>query len=490
MKNYYFVGILGSGMSALARIKHEMELAKGGRVTVGGSDRNFASPVYQDLKSAGIKIYPQDGSGILKFAAETGCAPSDIILVKSTAIEDTVPDIVEARRLGVAELHRSDLLAELFNARSGIAVGGTAGKTSVSTMLSYFLDATGRSPSFVIGGVTKNFNASSRFGKSEYFVIESDESDGTIVKYKPQVAIITNISREHKELDELFRLFTVFVSNVKPGGKALFNVSCENAARLYRELSVQKREFGFKTINFEYSKNVKDYDCDYLVGNVKLSPRGSSFELNGVRFDTTVIGLHNVENIACAAAAAAETGVSLEDIATVIPGYRGVSRRLEVVGQSGEVSVIDDYAHNPHEVECAISAVKIFNKPLIAVYQPHGFGPTSFTRHELCDAFRGVGKDDSVFISEVYYGGGTVNRNVTSTDIVDEIRKKLLLENVYYSPDLNSLADSVAEKIVSDPEKPYIVLVMGARNVNEICPKVLDKISGPRLAAGAGESRP
>lgn len=483
MNFYYFVGILGSGMSALARIRHEMLTASGGRGAVGGSDRNFSSPLYQELKSTGIKIYPQDGSGIAKFASDAGCDPSEIVLVRSTAIEDTVPDIVEARRLGVAERHRSDLLAELFNSRKGIAVGGTAGKTSVSTMISYLLDATGNSPSFVIGGVTRNFNSSSRFGTSDNFVIESDESDGTIVKYKPEIAILTNISREHKELDELFGLFSTFISNVKTGGTAIFNVSCENVERLYSELSTQKCGRSDKIINFEYSKNVNKFRADYLVGGISLAPHGSAFTMNGVRFETTVIGLHNVENFACAAAAAAEAGVPLEKCAAAAGGYRGVARRLEVVGKSGDVSVIDDYAHNPHEVECAISAVKIFRKPLIAVYQPHGFGPTSFTRHELCEAFRGVEKDDSVFISEVFYGGGTVNRNVTSSEIVDEIRDRFSLKNVYYSPDLDSLADSVADKITGEPGKPYIVLVMGARNVNEICPKVLGKISeGARKA--------
>ncbi|HNY12065.1 MAG TPA: Mur ligase family protein [Candidatus Wallbacteria bacterium] len=476
MKNYYFVGILGSGMSALARIQVEMGN------NVGGSDRNLEVPLFYEFKKTGMKIYPQDGSGIEAFARDSGCALKDIVVVKSTAIEDTVKDIVEARRLGIAEEHRSDLLAEIFNCRTGIAVGGTAGKTSVSTMCSYLLDALGKSPSFVIGGISRNFNVSSRYGKSDYFVIESDESDGTIIKYKPAIAILTNISKEHKELPELFDLFGTFISNVREGGSIIASASCPNVSAILRDLMPKYAGKKFKIINYEYSKNINDFRNDYLVTDIEIKPYGTFFKMNGAAFETSLIGRHNIENLAVSIATAAETGVSLGDIALALKGYKGVARRLEVIGVSSGTVVIDDYAHNPHEIECAISAVRVFNKPVIAVYQPHGYGPTFFTRHELRDAFVGIGPEDEIFISEIYYAGGTVNKNISSAEVIGEIKSKFNLKNVYHAPYLDRLTDMICDRIFENKSKEYIVLVMGARNVNTICPRILERVSGTRSA--------
>lgn len=472
MKSYYFIGILGSGMSALARVAHEMGHS------VAGSDRNLSGAICEEFKSKSIGLYPQDGSGIEKFASAAGVETKEITVVKSTAIEDSVADIVKARELGLAEMHRSDLLAEFFN-RSGrsIAVAGTAGKTSVSTMISFILDSCGLSPSFVIGGVSRNFKVSSRYANSDYFVIESDESDGTIVKYKPFIGLLTNISKEHKELAELHALFNAFISNITQGGFALINVSCPETSKLFDARDTSKDRIKYKIINFEYSKNVNNYDNDYLISEVSLKPEGSSFKINGHFFETGLIGRHNVENFAIAIIAAHTAGAALADIARGLKNYGGVARRLEVVGRHEGVVLIDDYAHNPHEIKTAIDAVKIFNKPVIAVYQPHGFGPTALTRSELCEAFSDLKTRDRLFINEIYYGGGTVDKSVTSRELVEEIRPKLAGDIVSYCATLDDTAASVTDAIRDNGKEPYIVLVMGARDINTICPKILKNIT-------------
>lgn len=476
MKSYYFIGILGSGMSALARVAHEM----GHRV--GGSDRNLAGAACEEFRSAGIGLYPQDGSGIEKFSAERSISVKEIVVVKSTAIEDTVADLVKARSLGLAEMHRSDLLAEFFNrAGRSIAAAGTAGKTSVSTMISFILDACGLSPSFVIGGVSRNFQVSSRYRKSEHFVIEADESDGTIVKYKPYIGLLTNISKEHKELDELHGLFNGFISNIARGGYALINISCPEVSKLFEARETKKDEINYKIINFEYSKNVNSCHNDFLVSEVNLKPEGSSFKINGTLFETPLIGRYNVENFAVSIVAAHIAGAEMRDIAASLKNYAGVARRMEVIGRHNGVVVIDDYAHNPHEIKTAINAVKIFNKPVIAVYQPHGYGPTALTRSELCDAFTDLKKRDRLFINEIYYGGGTVNKTITSRELVDEISPKLPGGIVSYCATLDDATDSVTKTISDNLKEPYIVLVMGARDINTICPRILRGIS----AAGA-----
>ena len=477
MKSYYFIGILGSGMSALARLAHQMGHA------VGGSDRNLSGGAYAEFKSIGIKVYAQDGAGIETFAAALKIDAREIIIVKSTAIEDTVADIVKARELGLCQIHRSDLLAEFFNrAQCSIAAAGTAGKTSVSSMISFILDSCGFSPSFVIGGVARNFKVSSRYKESKHFIIEADESDGTIVKYKPHIGLLTNISKEHKELDELHSLFNAFISNIAPGGAALINISCPEAAKLFESRDIKKDNaagINYKIINFEYSKNINQYPGDFLVSGINLKADGSTFKINGITFETGLIGIHNVENFAISVIASHIAGAALTDISAVLKNYAGVARRLEVIGSREGVVVIDDYAHNPHEIKTAINAVKIFEKPVIAVYQPHGYGPTALTRGELCEAFTDLKSDDRLFINEIYYGGGTVNKTITSLDLVDEIKGKLSDRSdiVNYCATLEDAAQSVSKTISDDRSAPWIVLVMGARDINTICPQILQNIS-------------
>jgi UDP-N-acetylmuramate--alanine ligase len=477
MKSYYFIGILGSGMSALARVAHQMGHA------VGGSDRDLSGGACAEFKSTGIKLYAQDGSGIETFAAELKIAAREVIVVKSTAIEDTVADIVKTRELGLCQIHRSELLAEFFNrAQCAVAAAGTAGKTSVSSMISFILDSCGFSPSFVIGGIARNFKVSSRYKESKHFIIEADESDGTIVKYKPHIGLLTNISKEHKELDELHSLFNAFISNIAPGGTALINISCSETAKLFESRDIKKDNaagINYKIINFEYSKNLNQYAGDFLISGINLNPAGSTFEINGVTFETCLIGVHNVENFALSIIAAHIAGAGLAEISAVLKNYAGVARRLEVIGSREGVVVIDDYAHNPHEIKTAINAVKIFEKPVIAVYQPHGYGPTALTRGELCEAFNGLKSVDRLFINEIYYGGGTVNKTITSLDLVDEIKGKLVGRGdiVNYCATLDDAAQSVSKTISDNRSAPWIVLVMGARDINTICPRILQNIS-------------
>lgn len=481
MKCYYFIGILGSGMSALARLAHQMGHK------VGGSDRNLNGGAYAEFKAAGIKLYAQDGFGIEAFASEAKIDISEIIIVKSTAIEDNVADIIKARELGLCQLHRSDLLAEFFNrAQCAIAVAGTAGKTSVSSMVSFILDSCGFSPSFVIGGIANNFKVSSRYKESGHFIIEADESDGTIVKYKPHIGLLTNISKEHKELSELHALFNAFISNIASGGSALINISCPETAKLFESRDAKKDKaagINYKIINFEYSRNINKYPCDFLVSGINLSPAGSTFSINGVTFKTGLIGAHNVENLALSIAAAHIAGAGLAQISSFLKDYAGVARRLEVAGESEGIVIIDDYAHNPHEIKTAINAVKIFGKPLIAVYQPHGYGPTALTRGELCEAFAALKSTDRLFINEIYYGGGTVNKTVTSLELVDEIKEKLEDRGdiVNYCATLDDTVRSVGKTINDNKSAPWIVLVMGARDINTICPRILQNISSGAL---------
>ncbi len=476
MKSYYFIGILGTGMSALARVTREIGYI------IGGSDRNLTGAVFNEFKSLGISLHTQNGNGIEQFVKENNVELKDVVIVKSTAIEDTVSDLIKARELGLTEMHRSDLLAEFFNgAQCPIAIAGTAGKTSVSSMTAFILDSLGMSPSFVIGATARNFSSSSRHKNSKHFVIEADESDGTIIKYRAGIGVLTNISKEHKELNELHELFDTFINNITTGGTALINISCPEAARLYNKHLTEKdrpENPKLKTIEFEYNKNAKQSQADYRVTDIMLRPDGSSFKINQVSFTSGLIGSHNVENFAIASAAAHISGADLNLMPGIIQNYSGVARRLEVIGRHDNIVIIDDYAHNPHEIKTVIDAVKLFKQPVIAVYQPHGYGPTALTRTELSEAFRGLKNNDRLFINEIYYGGGTVNKTITSRQLVDEIKEKLEDRSIIdYCASIEDTARSVTDTIKKSKNTPWIVLVMGARDINKICPQILNNIS-------------
>ncbi len=385
MKSYFFVGIGGSGMLPLA----EIVAAAGHRVA--GSDRSLdqgrLTTKFAALAARGISLHAQDGSGIVS---------CEQIVVASAAVEATVPDIVQATALGCARLTRAELLAELFNAAPvSIAVGGTSGKSTVTGMIGWILDQTGRDPTIMNGAVMKNYASGSRVGKGDVFVSEVDESDGSIALYRPTIAVLHNVSVDHKSMDELRLLFKGFL---RASTQIAVNVDDAEARQLPPGTA------------FTYGERA---GARQRAIGVTLLPDGARFFVDGFACRIALPGRHNVSNALAALAAVRLAGVSLDDAIAALASFTGLKRRMETVGRAGGVTVIDDFGHNPDKIAATLSALHAFPGRLLVFFQPHGFGPLKQMGRELAASFRAnLNAGDRLLICDPAYFGGTVDKSV------------------------------------------------------------------------------
>lgn len=439
-KPYFFVGIGGSGMMPLAMI------LAGQGATVAGSDRSLdagrLSAKFDSLRALGIALFDQDGSGITS---------PDQIVVASAAIEATVPDIIAAERVGAARLSRAELLASLFNeAGMPVGVAGTSGKSTVTGMIGWILHACGRDPTVMNGAVMKNFAspdapfASALVGQGDVFVSEVDESDGSIALYAPRVAVLNNVSLDHKSMEELRVLFGDFVAKAET---AVVNAEDEEAAALAGRAA--------KVVTFAVGM-----PADLSAVNLSPEPFAIGFDLvagEGTRrVRLSVPGRHNVSNALAAIGAAVAAGVPIADAAGAIQGFTGLKRRFELVGEAGGVSVIDDFGHNPDKIAATLDTLHAFPGRLLLMFRPHGYGPLKVMRRELAEMFRArLGRDDLLVIPDPAFFGGTANREVTSADIVADIGGQ-----AHYIADREAAADWLLEQARPGDR----IVVMGARD--------------------------
>ncbi len=449
---YHFVGIGGIGMSALAQI------TKSQGHFVGGSDRRNdkkqTPEVFHKLESQGIRLSPQDGTGVDK--------EIDFIVI-SSAVEKDNPDLIIAMQQNIQIISRSDLLGSLFNNRHGIAIGGSNGKTTVCAMTSWILDQAGHDPTVVGGGYAINFITdkllgNSRPGHSETVVIEADESDGSLIKYKPKVSVITNISRDHKTVEELGELFSSFAENTSD------------------TVIINERFFPSIKINDSTTKVIKfgeSNGSDISASEIVCNPFGSRFKAKNIDFEINIPGLYNVYNALAAIAVAQTEGVSDEVIKKAIKTFKGTRRRMEIVGEANGVKVVDDYAHNPKKIQAAIDTVRLISERLIVVFQPHGFGPTEFMKDELISAFAGkLLPTDTLLMPEIYYAGGTAEKRISSNDIIKELKSRGV--NAVFVPQRDDIVTEVKQRAIPHDS----VLVMGARDdsLTDLCYAILNEL--------------
>ena len=450
--NAYFVGIGGMGMSGIAKILH----TAGGKIA--GSDRNLSGEYCRRLGTLGIPIYPQDGSGLNTYLESFGLRPDQVVVVKSTAVEDQVPDVVTARRLGLREIMRSDLLADMFNAKLGIAIGGTAGKTTTSGLAAWTLKFAGLEPTCAIGGVISGLDTNAFSGHGGHFVIEADESDGSIVKYRPHISLLTNISRDHKSLEELEELFGAFLGHTDPAGMRIVFGEDPNIAKMLPSIGKPVMTYGLTKAS------------DIYPENLIMVPDHSSFTVRSVPFELRIPGIHNVLNSMGALAMGIFLKIPLETIASAFLAFPGMKRRFEKFGVANGVTIIDDFAHNPAEIEAAINTARKTSRRRFIVYQPHGFGPTRFTRKDLVKVFQSLDSDEFLFLDDIFYGGGTVEKDISSENIIEEVRQGF--PNAFYYGDRHKIVSD----IVTQAQSGDMVLVMGARDINTICQEILDHL--------------
>ncbi|MDE2618844.1 MAG: UDP-N-acetylmuramate--alanine ligase [Sphingomonadales bacterium] len=405
---WFFCGIGGSGMLPLALI------LRGLGATIAGSDRSRdqgrTPEKFAWLESLGITLFPQDGSGIT--------AP-DQTLVASAAVEDGVPEVVRARALGCARMSRAELLATLFNAAPrSIAVGGTSGKSTVTGMIGWILTTAGRDPTIMNGAVMKNFVApdapfaSARVGGGEVFVSEVDESDGSIALYRPTVAVLGNVSLDHKSLAELRVLFGDFLGRAEI---AAVNVDDPETAAL-AACAPRRITFGIASPAAELGVEDIAEARDGLTATLVDRRDGSRHALS-----LAVPGRHNLANALAAIAATSAAGVAVATAVAALAGFAGLARRFDVIGTTAKgITVIDDFGHNPDKVAATLATLKAHDGRVLAFFQPHGYGPLRQMGAELAQVLaRRLGPDDRVLVCDPVYFGGTVDRSMGSERLVD-----------------------------------------------------------------------
>ncbi|WJS97188.1 glutamate ligase domain-containing protein [Novosphingobium humi] len=443
---WFFCGIGGSGMLPLALI------LRGMGAHVAGSDRSRdqgrTPEKFAWLESLGFELCPQDGSGMRDGAQ---------ILVASAAVEDSVPEVLRARELGCARMSRAELLSTLFNAAPArIAIGGTSGKSTVTGMAGWIMTQAGRDPTIMNGAVMKNFVgpdapfASARVGAGGVFVSEVDESDGSIALYNPTVAVLNNVSLDHKSLEELRELFGDFLARADV---AAVNIDdAESAALIGRARRV-----------VTFGLNSEKADIGIMPGSIVETPTTIAATLIDRRNGTThalalrVPGRHNLANALAALAAADAAGVALAQGVAAIESFTGLARRFDIVGTSGSgITVIDDFGHNPDKVSATLHTLKAHPGRILAFFQPHGYGPLRQMGHELAQTFvRLLEGEDQVILCDPVYFGGTVDRTQGSQRIVDMIG-----DRARYIP----AREDVAAYLAQEARPGDRIVVMGARD--------------------------
>ena len=444
--SYFFCGIGGSGMLPLALIVQAQGHA------IEGSDRALdqgRTPEKFDwLRAHGVTLHPQDGSGVTR-SAQT--------VVATGAIEDTVPDIGAARRVGAVIKTRPQLLSQLFNAApTSVGVAGTSGKSTITGMIAWILSQTDRNPTVVNGAVMKNFAdadhpfASALVGGPDLFVAEVDESDGSIAGYDPTVAVVSNISLDHKSMEELRDLFGGFTGRATT---AVLNLDNPETAALVQTLPAGK------AITFALGEE----KADLSAYDLQPTPTGMKFRLmeGWSEYDVVlnVPGAHNVANALAALGAVKALDVPTGQAVKALETFAGIRRRMEVVGTVNDITVIDDFAHNPDKIAATLKTLHAFDGRLLILFQPHGFGPLKLMKSEFIDGFAGLMREtDVLLMPEPVYYGGTTDRSVGSEDIATGVRAAGRQAEA-----LPTRADC-GDRIVQMAQSGDRIIVMGARD--------------------------
>lgn len=450
-QNVFFIGVAGVGMSAIA------QYLKGIGKEVSGSDRYFHPGEYnkikEQLEAEGIQCFLQDGSGITE--------KTDLIVV-STAIEDTVYEVQKAKELGIPIIKRSELLSVIAKSKKTIAVAGTSGKSTTSAMLYQILLDANFEPSIISGaGLTSIIKqgkiGNAAVGKGEWLIIEADESDGSVVQYHPEIGLLLNIDKDHQEIDELIELFTIFKSNTN----SLFIVNQSNI--LAKSLSANAAiDFGFE-----------NKEAGYSAENFKQDGLSLTFEILNQKFQMNSLGQHSVENATAAIAVAHQIGIDLKTCAESLSKYEGIYRRHQILGQKNGVWVIDDYAHNPAKCAASIKACQPLAEKVIAWFQPHGYKPTRFLKddfiQEIADSLR---PQDEIWMSEIFYAGGTAVKDISANDLVEGIKAKG--KKSHFVEDRNDLLEALKPEL----KEGTVLLLMGARDpsLEEFCKNLFENL--------------
>jgi len=449
----HFIGIGGIGMSGMA------ELLFNHGFTISGSDINESERI-KHLKKCGLKISNQHHKNNIK-----NCD----LIVYSSAINEDNPEIKEGNRKKIPIIKRAELLGELVSVKKlSIAVSGTHGKTTTSSMVGSILHEANLEPTLIIGGIVNKFKSNNISGSGDIIVVEADEFDRSFLSLRPTYSIINNLDLEHldcyKDLKSLQNTFLNFANSIPFYGKIIINNDCENLKAIINKINRQKKSFGINN------------NSDIMATNISFAHNYSSFNIiidnkDSIKINLNSPGMHNVYNALAAITICLELNISLKIIKSGLEKYTGVKRRFEISYeyQKKGIIIVDDYAHHPTEVISTLNAAKFgWNKRIIAIFQPHLFSRTkNFYKEFACS----LSIADIIIITDIYAAREVKIRNVSSKLIINELNKTK--HKVIYIKNVNNIPNQI-KKIVKNDD---MIICMGAGNINKISNEIYKEIS-------------
>ena len=450
-KSAHFIGIGGAGMSGIALVLHE----RGCKVT--GSDLK-ASRYVRELENAGVKVFVGHEASTIDEVAP------DVVVI-STAIPETNPELVRARELGIPVWPRARMLSALSDGACTVAVAGTHGKTTTSSMIATMLDRMGKDPSFLIGGIVEGYDTNGRNGNGGYFVCEADESDGSFLYLNPNIAVITNIEEDHLDhygtLENIERTFCKFMDLVGDGGTVVINGDVEHYVELARSTGRRVVTYGFDDSN--------DYVClpDEKTDHHRLE---SDFRVrvpSGEEVHVTIManpGRHNMANATAAIAVAGVLGCDVGKAAAALSTFKGAHRRFTHVGDIDGITVVDDYGHHPTEIKATLAAAKDLRfDRIVCVFQPHRYTRTQALAKQFGTAFDDA---DVLVVTEVFPAGETPIPGVTGKTVANEVVERGAVKDVTFIGNRKELVQHLVD--VCRPGD--LLITQGAGDVTSIGP--------------------
>lgn len=462
IKHIHFIGIGGSGMSGIAEVLFNL----GYKVT--GSDVK-ASDTTGRLERLGITIFishkPENING------------SDVV-VYSSAVKKDNPEVIFAKEKLIPVIPRAEMLAELMRMKYGIAIAGTHGKTTTTSMIATILGAQGMDPTVVIGGKLNSIGSNARLGKGEFLVAEADESDGSFLKLSPTIAVVTNIDREHmdhyKDMDEVKATYLTFINKIPFYGCAILCLDHPNIQGLIPKIARRHITYGL-TAQADFS--ARDIETTEMKTYFDVWRRGK----NMGRVMVKVPGEHNVYNALAAIAVAMELDIGFEQAKDSIANFSGVERRFHIKGVANGITIVDDYGHHPVEIKATLKAAKDgWKQRVVAVFQPHRYSRTQDLFHEFLSAFNDA---DMLILTDIYAAGEEKIPGISSEILYNNI-KTYGHRDVVYIPDKKDIPDYL-NKIAKPGD---MVITLGAGDIWQVGEEIMQKMSGKtrRTAAGAG----
>ncbi len=462
VKKIHLIGIGGSGMSGIAEV-----LINSGYSVTGSDIEN--SQTIEKIESMGGRVFIGHSSENIKEAE---------VVVYSTAIQENNPELMEARSKKLTVLRRAEMLAELLSLKKGIAIAGSHGKTTSTSMISSILGVAGIDPTFVVGGKVFGLGMHSKVGKGDYMVVEADESDGSFLKLKPDYCVVTNIDYEHLcyygNIENLKKSFIDFINNISFMGFAVLCADNPILSSLFPEINKKYFTYGI------------EQKADYYALNIALEKNSSSFDAYSNKkfigkFSLSVPGIHNILNALSAIVTAKELGIKTEFVQKALKDFHGVERRFQIKKSNDRLIVVDDYAHHPVEIAATLKAAKNWNRQIVAVFQPHRY---SRMKDLMDDFVNSLKLADSVIITDVYSAGEIEIEGASSIALSEKMRREGY-KNVFYVPNRKDIKSNLKNMLRGGE----MVIFLGAGDITKSCDDFVHSRTSGKKASAAYNKR-